>query len=307
VIAPIATILSYDELARVRETLFGPPVYAAPMWTAPAEPRSILAPRRLITTVTTPEPPEVRAHVVGHGETLLSIAARFGIAPQTLAYDNGISDSAQLKVGESLLVPPFDAAIHVMSDGESLQDPRQRFGLDADAVRALNGVAFDDSDVAAGRLLILPVPDAQYPGFRLRLSEPPRVLAPRVRWPTEGVITQLFTSVHTGVDIAAPYGSPIVATDAGTVSFVGWRGDGGLGVCVYHDWGLETCVYHSSTTYVEVGQRVTGGQRIAAIGLTGVTTGPHVHWETRTNGALVDPMTYATYAARPAVGVSTAP
>jgi murein DD-endopeptidase MepM/ murein hydrolase activator NlpD len=70
------------------------------------------------------------------------------------------------------------------------------------------------------------------------------------------------------VDIAAPYGSPIVATDAGTVSQVGWRGDGGLAVCIRHDWGLETCAYHAAVTYVEVGERVVAGQRIAEIGTT---------------------------------------
>jgi len=141
--------------------------------------------------------------------------------------------------------------------------------------------------------LLVPMPDGRYPGFRLKVSDAPRVLAPRVRWPTEGVITQLFTPAHSGIDIAAPYGSPVVATDAGTVSAVGYRGPGGLAVCVYHDWGLETCAYHTSEVFVEVGERVADGQRIAAIGLTGVTSGPHVHWEARTNGVLVDPMTYA--------------
>lgn len=268
-------------------------------------PRPVLQARRLIVTLTSADPPQVRTYVVAPGDTLLSLAARFNITPQTLAYDNGISDSAQLHLGASLLIPPFDAALHVMKDGETVADVAARFGLATDAVRSLNALAFDDGDAVAGRLLVLPVPDAQYPGFRLRLSDPPRVLAPHVRWPTVGLITQLFTPGHTGVDIAAPYGSPVVATDAGTVSFVGWRGDGGLAVCIVHDWGLETCLYHSSATYVEVGERVTAGERVAAIGTTGVVTGPHVHWETRTNGALVDPITYSVSTTRPLVGVTT--
>src|SRR3954469_5385178 len=304
--APVLTAWAMPELARVRLAFFAERSSEAVVsWAAPEAARPVLQARHLLTTVTTPQPPAVRAYVVSQGETLLSIAAHFGITPQTLAYDNGISDSAQVRVGQSLVVPPFDAAVHVMAEGETIAAVASRFGLEADAVRSLNGVAFDDSDAAAGRVLVLPVPDAQYPGFRLRLSEPPRVLAPRVRWPTEGVITQLFSPAHTGVDIAAPYGSPIVAPDVGTVSWVGYRGDGGLAVCVYHDWGLETCAYHTSATYVEVGQRVTAGQRIAAIGLTGVTTGPHVHWEARTNGALVDPLTYAPPVVRPVVGGST--
>jgi murein DD-endopeptidase MepM/ murein hydrolase activator NlpD len=305
--APAAILSGTTDLARIGALVF-PSRQAAPLELAPLPTivRSELQARRTLTTVTSPDAPQVRAHVVTTGETLLSIASRFGVAPQTIAYDNGISDSAQLKVGASLVIPPFDAAIHVMAAGETVASVAERFGLDADAVRAVNRIAPDDGDATEGRALLIPVLDARYPGFRLHLSDPPRVLAPRVGWPVDGVITQLFSLAHTGVDIAAPYGTPIVASDAGTVSFVGWRGDGGLAVCVRADWGLETCAYHDSATYVEVGDRVDAGQRIAAIGTTGVTTGPHVHWEARTNGALVDPLTYAAYAGRPpAVGGAT--
>jgi murein DD-endopeptidase MepM/ murein hydrolase activator NlpD len=304
--APLTTAMLATDLGRLRDLVLPAAEPApAPAPQLPEVTRSMLHPRRIITTVTSPEPPYVRTYVVQHGDTLLSVAARFAIAPQTLAYDNGISDSAALRVGESLLVPPFDAALHVMDGDDTIEAVSSRFGLDPGAVRALNRVAFDDSDASAGRILVLPVPDARYPGFRLRLSDAPRVIAPRVRWPAEGVITQLFSRAHTGIDIAAPYGTPIVAPDSGTVSAVGWRGDGGLAVCMVLDWGLETCSYHASATFVEVGDRVTPGQRIAAIGLSGVSTGPHVHWEARTNGALVDPLTYATTFAAPRLGGAT--
>ena len=171
----------------------------------------------------------------------------------------------------------------------------------------MNRIAFEPEDVSSGRMLLVPVPDGRYPGFRLRVSDAPRVFAPRLRWPTQGVVTQLFSGSHTRVDIAAPLGSPIVATDSGTVSDVGWRGPGGLAVCVRHDWGLETCNYHVAAVFAEPGERVVAGQRIAAVGSTGVSTGPHVHWEARTNGVLVDPMTYApqTATVTAAVGGAT--
>src|SRR2546430_15790132 len=72
-----------------------------------------------------------------------------------------------------------------------------------------------------------------------------------------------------------------------------FRSPGGLAVCIYHDWGLETCDYHTSAVNVELGERVVAGERIASVGTSGVASGPHVHWEARTNGVLVDPMTYA--------------
>ena len=290
--APLAIVAAAPALGELAELVrpSRPPV----VWAALDEPaRSLVRARGALVTTVSDDPPAIRAHVVAPGETLLSLAVHYGIAPQTLAYNNGIADTSQLRVGQSLVVPPFDAAIHVIRAGETPAAIAARFGVDTEAVLAANNAAFDATFDAPGRLLLVPMPDGRYPGFRLKVSDAPRVLAPRVRWPTEGVITQLFSPGHAGVDIAAPYGSPVVATDAGTVSAVGHRGPGGLAVCVYHDWGLESCAYHNSEVFVEVGERVADGQRIAAIGLTGVTSGPHVHWEARTNGVLVDPMTYA--------------
>ena len=228
---------------------------------------------------------------------MLSIAALYGVTPQTIAYNNNLSDTRDLRPGEALVVPPLDAAIHVVREGETIATIAAGFGVDGDAVRAVNSIAFEPEDVTPGRVLLLPVPDSRYPGFRLRVSDPPRVFAPRVRWPTAGVVTQLFTSVHSGIDIAAPYGSAVVASDSGTITEVGWRGPGGLSVCERLDWGLEICDYHLSATNVEVGDRVSAGQRIASVGSSGESTGPHVHWEARTNGVLVDPLTYAPEAA----------
>jgi murein DD-endopeptidase MepM/ murein hydrolase activator NlpD len=313
VVVPIAIVLSASDLAQLGRRALVPTETASATAEATGATtafafgpeRAAVEPRRSIHTVTSVERPQVFAHVVTPGESLLSIAAAFGVAPQTIAYNNGISDSGTLRPGQSLLIPPFDAAIHAMAPGDNIDDLATRFGVNADALRDLNRIGADDGALGDPAMLLIPVPDARYPGFRLRLSEAPRVLAPRVRWPTDGVITQLYSPAHSGVDIAAPYGSPVVATDAGTVSAVGWKGPGGLAVCVYQDWGLETCSYHLSTTAVEVGERVIAGQAIGAIGLTGETTGPHVHWETRTNGALVDPLTYAPAVARPVVGGPT--
>jgi murein DD-endopeptidase MepM/ murein hydrolase activator NlpD len=303
--APMLTVAALPDLFRAGSALLRTDAALIGPLTAPETPRTLPVSRSL-TTVVSPDPPRLRAHIVVPGDTLLSIAARFGITPQTLAFDNGIVDTSQIRAGQALIVPPFDAAIHILQADDTIADVATRFGLDPATVRAVNRIAADDSDATEGRALLLPMPDARYPGFRLRVSDPPRVLAPRLRWPTDGVITQLYSPAHQGVDIAAPTGTPIVAVDAGTVSGVGWRGPGGLAVCVYHDWGLETCAYHASTVFVEVGERVRSGERIAAVGDTGITSGPHVHWEARTNGALVDPLTYAPQTATAsAVGGAT--
>ncbi len=108
--------------------------------------------------------------------------------------------------------------------------------------------------------------------------------------PVSGFISQFRQGAHTGVDVAAPLGSLITASEQGEVTFVGWEAFGGRGVCVRHAGGLESCYYHTSLALVRVGQHVERGQPIAAVGMTGLTTGPHVHWEVKLDGAVVDPL-----------------
>ncbi len=108
--------------------------------------------------------------------------------------------------------------------------------------------------------------------------------------PVPGDVAQFLQYSHTGVDVAAPVGSIVVASDGGTVTKVRSESFGGNGVCVAHVGGLESCYYHTSSALVNVGQRVVRGQPIALIGMTGVTTGPHVHWEVKLFGRIVDPL-----------------
>jgi murein DD-endopeptidase MepM/ murein hydrolase activator NlpD len=108
--------------------------------------------------------------------------------------------------------------------------------------------------------------------------------------PVAGDVAQFLQYSHTGIDVAAPVGAIVVASDGGTITKVGWESFGGNGVCIAHGGGLESCYYHTSSALVNVGQRVVRGQPIALIGMTGVTTGPHVHWEAKLFGRLVDPL-----------------
>ena len=108
--------------------------------------------------------------------------------------------------------------------------------------------------------------------------------------PVAGAITQFLQGAHTGIDIAGPFGSIIVAADDGMIDAMGWVQVGGRRVCVQHARGLESCYYHTSAALVSIGQHVARGQPIALIGMTGATTGPHVHWEVKENERIVDPL-----------------
>lgn len=108
--------------------------------------------------------------------------------------------------------------------------------------------------------------------------------------PVDGYISQVFTYYHQGVDIAADYGKPVHSLGAGTVEYAGFMNDGhGITVVINHGNGLYSLYAHLSRVYVGVGNQIDTQHPIGAIGLTGRTTGAHVHVEVTDNGKLVDP------------------
>jgi murein DD-endopeptidase MepM/ murein hydrolase activator NlpD len=109
-------------------------------------------------------------------------------------------------------------------------------------------------------------------------------------WRTHPILG--YQRFHAGVDFGADYGTVIYAADSGTVIFAGWYGGYGNAVIIDHGGGITTLYGHSSELYVAEGQTVQRGQAIAAVGSTGLSTGPHLHFEVRENGEPVDPMAY---------------
>ena len=107
-----------------------------------------------------------------------------------------------------------------------------------------------------------------------------------------GVSSSIRRSTHTGLDIAAPSGTPIKVVNSGTVTFASYNGSYGNLVKVDHGNGVETWYAHTSKMYVSVGQKVSAGDVIAAVGSTGNSTGAHLHLEIRINGQHVNPQNY---------------
>ncbi len=126
------------------------------------------------------------------------------------------------------------------------------------------------------------------------LSSTPTIL-PAVGW-----ITSYFghrispyagkLKMHEGLDVGAPYGTPIVAPADGLVTYSGVKAGFGKFVQIDHGYGIETLYAHSQKLHVKKGQKVQRGERIAAVGSTGYSTGPHLHYEVRVNGIAVDPL-----------------
>jgi murein DD-endopeptidase MepM/ murein hydrolase activator NlpD len=98
--------------------------------------------------------------------------------------------------------------------------------------------------------------------------------------------------MHEGIDIGAPVGTSIVAPADGVITFSGAKPGFGNFVQIDHGYGVETIFGHASTLNVKKGQKINRGDRIATVGNTGYSTGPHVHYEVRVNGTPVDPLYY---------------
>ena len=98
--------------------------------------------------------------------------------------------------------------------------------------------------------------------------------------------------MHEGLDIAANPGTPVVAPADGMVTYAGYDAGYGKLIVIDHGYGVETRYGHNSEIQVAVGQKVRHGQRIAAVGSTGRSTGPHLHYEVRVNGQPIDPLNY---------------
>lgn len=112
-------------------------------------------------------------------------------------------------------------------------------------------------------------------------------------WPVNGSITQYFHAGHLAIDIAAPYGSTVVAADSGVVTWAGWRNNGGgYVVAIDHGNGMQSVYNHLGSIWVSPGQAVARGQGVGGVGCTGICTGPHVHFEVVVGGYQVNPLRY---------------
>lgn len=121
-------------------------------------------------------------------------------------------------------------------------------------------------------------------------------------WPVSGDITSYFgyrvhpilkkRKYHTGIDIAALMGTPIAASDTGVVIFSARNGGYGLMITIDHGAGISTVYAHCSQLLVKKGQKVSKGDIIAKVGTTGLSTGPHLHFEVRKDGVPVNPLNY---------------
>lgn len=256
---------------------------------------------------------------VERGDTFNSIAEDVGLTGEELEQLN--PDVSRLTVGDELLVKqavPLLSVETVVTETyeESIQSPVEyvdnpnlyegttrlksagQDGVEQVEARVtqINGVETQREEVS--RTVVQQATTTYM--YRGTKEKPSTASTGTFAWPLRGTITSRFgyrsifggTSYHSGLDIAAPYGTQISAADGGTVTFVGWRGSYGQTVIITHDNGMVTYYAHCSSLLVNTGDRVYQGQAVARVGMTGTATGYHCHFEVRVNGHSVDPEAY---------------
>jgi len=249
-------------------------------------------------------------YVVKAGDTVSSIARDFGISASTILWANDLTATSYIRQGDKLKILPISGVIHKVASGESLQKIADKYNVSKDKIVLANGLA-SDSRLTIGQMII--VPDGKkiasvtstrtknnsnyrLPSIIKDLVKPSSapIQSTKMQWPTVGYrITQYYSWRHTGLDIANKVGTPLYAADDGVVEKAGWN-NGGYGnmVLVNHGGGVKTRYAHASKLFVKVGDHISRGEAIAAMGSTGRSTGPHIHFEVIINGHLLNPLNY---------------
>lgn len=254
-----------------------------------------------------PQRGEITYYTVQNGDTVSSIARRFNLTINTVLWANNLSAFSLIRPGDSLTILPASGILYTIKTGDVISKIAAKYGIDADKILSFNNI---NDSLKIGQKIILPGASklseqtsvaraATQSGLSVirDLIKAPTAKAGsgKMAWPTVGYrITQYFSWRHNGVDIGNKTGTPIYAAEAGVVEIArgGYNGGYGNTIVINHGGGYETRYGHASKLFVKVGDEVEKGENIAAMGSTGRSTGPHLHFEVLINGKRYNPLNY---------------
>lgn len=241
--------------------------------------------------------PLILQHVVKQGETLVQIASLLGVSAGELMADNRLLSAEALRPGMTLRASR-DGILHRIKSGQTLTDISLTYGVPVAQIAEKNGIA-DPQVVFAGEEIVIPRGTSSIWKSVVRLSRGQEV---RFIRPVEGEVVAGFgwrvhpvlgvRDHHNGIDFDVPIGTPVHAAAMGLVYFVGDQEGPGTLIILEHADGYYTAYGHLSKTLVHVGQFVEMGQPIAESGNTGISSGPHLHFEVRNQDFPADPLRY---------------
>lgn len=287
-------------------------------------------PRLALIHTTIPSRPrvDVLTYTVQTGDTVFGIAENFGLRPETIFWGNQAvlnDDPHQLYPGQVLNILPVDGVYHLWRAGENFTKVAEFYGVDPAVIVEWSGnkldifsFDFQDPTIEPGTQLIVPGGQREFVDFgppRIPRDNPAvaRTYGPghcgsvldgaigtaTFVWPTTATYLSGYdyspASNHYGIDIAGDTGNPIFATDSGVVVYSGWSNFGyGYLAVIDHGNGWQSLYGHLSSLYVGCGQSVFQGTSIGAMGSTGNSSGPHLHFELMYSTAKVNPWNYVS-------------
>lgn len=264
-----------------------------------------LAPQDVFQTQLSEKPrSEIINYTVQKGDTLSGIAKKFGVSEDTIRWQNNLSND-DITVGDALQILPVTGIAHKVASGDTIYTIAKKYSSNPQAIVDFPFNDFADPQtfsLVVGQTIIVPdgVQPQAAPVYIARRtfipSGPVVVSGAGFTWPIHGTMNQYFSWYHKAVDLGAPLGTPIVAAHTGVVSEAiagGWNYGYGTHVIISGDNGYQTMYAHMSALNVSSGQRVVAGSTVVGwVGLTGRTTGPHLHFEVRSGGAFYDPLSF---------------
>lgn len=237
---------------------------------------------------------KITMYTVQKGDTVSTIAKNFHISADTIRWANDLKND-NITVGDELKIPSVTGILHKVASGDTVYTIAKKYDTNAQAV-----VDFPYNDFANPQTFslvvgeILMVPDGVKPEEQPTYVRPQRFIAQGApssvgssgyAWPIHGPLSQSYSWYHPGLDIESPVGTPVMSAQSGTVLQVfvgGWNGGYGTHVLVQGNDGNVTLYAHMSGVNVTAGQAVSaGGTMVGWVGMTGRTTGPHLHFEVK--------------------------
>lgn len=248
---------------------------------------------------------EMTDYRVVEGDTVSSIAQKFGVSIDTVVWENSLKSVDAIKPGQILKILPVTGVRYKVKRGETIYSIAKKHQVNAQNIIDYPFNTFTDDEnfaLAAGQELIVPE------GIKPRevVIETARYVARTVGpipgvvgegsfiWPTAGSISQRYSWYHRAVDVANKNNPDIVAAQGGSVVTAGWSGGGyGNFVVIDHGNGYQTLYAHmlNGSIVVRPGERVRQGQKLGVMGSTGRSTGTHLHFEIKTDKGNLDPLT----------------
>ena len=244
-------------------------------------------------------PPSMKflEHTMAEGETLSGIAVSLGVTVDQLRASNRILSSQSIQIGQTLRVPE-EGILHLVKKGQTLTDISLTYAVPIGEITSVNAIT-DPGKIYAGQEIIIPHGDGHLWETVIRLSLGKET---RFIYPLMGEIVSPFgwrdhpvlghRHHHNGIDFDAPIGTTVHAAAMGTVRTVGEEEGYGTWIVLEHQEGYYTAYGHLSTVFVNEGQFVETGQPIAESGNSGISSGPHLHFEVRNGEFPIDPLRY---------------